>query len=101
MAAMAAPGLQMATTNSCVYSSRICKASPSFVRANLKGYQLNKLRSSSQISSIQPFFRSYLSTPVKFDKAVTKAMSGTSEGKTISGLPIDLKGEISLSLSHD
>lgn len=92
MAAVGASGLQMATTRPCISSSRICKASPSGLGTNLKSFHVSKLTSSSQFSSIQPLFLSSPSTLLKFDKVVTKAMSGTSEEKANSVLPIDLRG---------
>eukprot|EP00268_Persea_americana_P014236 TRINITY_DN1630_c0_g1_i1.p1 TRINITY_DN1630_c0_g1~~TRINITY_DN1630_c0_g1_i1.p1 ORF type:complete len:392 (-),score=94.48 TRINITY_DN1630_c0_g1_i1:236-1411(-) len=93
MAAVGASGLQMATTRPCISSSRICKASPSGLGTNLKSFHVSKLTSSSQFSSIQPLFLSSPSTLLKFDKVVTKAMSGTSEEKANSVLPIDLRGK--------
>ncbi|XP_058073417.1 enoyl-[acyl-carrier-protein] reductase [NADH], chloroplastic-like [Magnolia sinica] len=92
MAAMAGLGLQMATSP-CIPSWRICNASAPILGTNLKLGLLNKLTTSSSISSIRPFSRSFTSTPVKFDKVITKAMSGTSEEKAATGLPIDLRGK--------
>ncbi|KAF9587250.1 hypothetical protein IFM89_039531 [Coptis chinensis] len=43
--------------------------------------------------TLQPFIRSFTSTPVKSDKFSTKAMSETSETKSSPGLPIDLRGK--------
>ncbi|XXG48673.1 hypothetical protein AAC387_Pa02g3056 [Persea americana] len=93
MAAVGALGLQMATTRPCISSSRICKASPAGLGTNLKSFHVSKLTSSSQFSSIQPLFLSSPSTLLKFDKVVTKAMSGASEEKANSVLPIDLRGK--------
>lgn len=52
-----------------------------------------KLTSSSHISSRQPFLQSFTSGHVKFQKVVTRAMSGAAENNPLSGLPIDLRGK--------
>ncbi|CAK7339215.1 unnamed protein product [Dovyalis caffra] len=94
MAATAASGLQMATARPCISSSRrVVKAGAAVVGANSKGASWSKLASGSHISSIQPFQRTFMSSSVKLNKVVTKAMSESSESKPVSGLPIDLRGK--------
>ncbi|XP_011015301.1 PREDICTED: enoyl-[acyl-carrier-protein] reductase [NADH], chloroplastic-like [Populus euphratica] len=94
MAATAASGLQMATARPCISSShRVVKAGAAILGASSKGASWAKLASSSHISSIQPFQRTFMSSSVKLNKAVTKAMSESSDSKPVSGLPIDLRGK--------
>ena len=59
----------------------------------------NKLASVCHVSSVQHFQRGTASCSIKFDKVKTKAMSESSENKTVSGLPIDLKGYTSFVLT--
>ncbi|KAL9386253.1 hypothetical protein Peur_019377 [Populus x canadensis] len=94
MAATAASGLQMATARPCISSShRVVKAGAAILGASSKGASWAKLASGSHISSIQPFQRTFMSSSVKLNKAVTKAMSESSDSKPVSGLPIDLRGK--------
>lgn len=95
MAATAACGLQMAAVRPCISSShRGVKAGVAVVGGNPKGASWTKLSSASHISSVQPFLQSFTSSSVKFDKVVTRAMAESSTNKPISGLPIDLKGQL-------
>ncbi|KAG6781768.1 hypothetical protein POTOM_014681 [Populus tomentosa] len=94
MAATAASGLQMATARPCISCShRVVKAGAAILGASSKGASWAKLASGSHISSIQPFQRTFMSSSVKLNKAVTKAMSESSDSKPVSGLPIDLRGK--------
>ncbi|XP_077210418.1 enoyl-[acyl-carrier-protein] reductase [NADH], chloroplastic-like [Tasmannia lanceolata] len=94
MAAMVGSGLQMATTRSCICSSRkICNATSVILKADGKAVLRTVLTSSSHISSVQSFFRSFTSTPANFYKVITKASSGANEKGAASGLPIDLRGK--------
>ncbi|KAI9215539.1 hypothetical protein POPTR_T014016v4 [Populus trichocarpa] len=94
MAATAASGLQMATARPCISSShRVVKAGAAILGASSKGASWAKLASGSHISSIQPFQRTFMSSSVKLNKVVTKAMSESSDSKPVSGLPIDLRGK--------
>ncbi|KAH8522918.1 hypothetical protein Peur_041413 [Populus x canadensis] len=94
MAATAASGLQMATARPCISSSRrMVKAGAAILGANSKGASWAKLASGSHISNIQPFKRTLMSSSVKLNKVVTKAMSEANESKPVSGLPIDLRGK--------
>ncbi|KAJ6702606.1 ENOYL-ACYL-CARRIER REDUCTASE [Salix koriyanagi] len=94
MAATAASGLQMATARPCISSSRgMVKAGAAILGANSKGTSWAKLASGSHISSTLPFERTLMSSSVKLNKVVTRAMSESSENKPVSGLPIDLRGK--------
>uniref|UniRef100_A0A6M2EHH0 Enoyl-[acyl-carrier-protein] reductase [NADH], chloroplastic n=1 Tax=Populus davidiana TaxID=266767 RepID=A0A6M2EHH0_9ROSI len=94
MAATAASGLQMATARPCISSSRrMVKAGAAILGANSKGASWARLASGSHISYIQPFKRTLMSSSVKLNKVVTKAMSESNESKPVSGLPIDLRGK--------
>ncbi|KAG6783436.1 hypothetical protein NC652_009868 [Populus alba x Populus x berolinensis] len=94
MAATAASGLQMATARPCISCShRVVKVGAAILGASSKGASWAKLASGSHISSIQPFQRTFMSSSVKLNKAVTKAMSESSDSKPVSGLPIDLRGK--------
>ena len=91
----AASGLQMAATaRPCISSSRgAWKTGSAMFQSNYKGVSWAKLSSACHISSsVQLFQRSFTSSSIKFDKAVVKAMSETSENLNVSGLPINLKG---------
>ncbi|CAL5433849.1 unnamed protein product [Camellia sinensis] len=94
MAATAATGLQISAARPSISStSRIFKACAASVGADSKGISWARLASACHISSLQHFQRNFMSSPVKFEKVVTRAMSGSGENKPASGLPIDLKGK--------
>lgn len=94
MAATAVSGLQMATARSHISSShRIFKAGAAVLGANSKGRSWAKLASACHISYFHHFQHSFSSSPIRFDKVVTRAMPEASEKKPTSGLPIDLKGK--------
>ncbi|KAK1282577.1 hypothetical protein QJS10_CPB22g01482 [Acorus calamus] len=92
MAATAASGLQMAASRPCLYSShRIFGAS---ARVAFHVNTRSRLTSSSRVSSVQPLLRSFTSSPMKFEKVVTRAAStGDSVQGVSSGLAIDLRGK--------
>ena len=94
MAATAASSLQLAAARPCIsFSHWVVKADSAILGANFKAVSWTKLTSACNISSsLEPIQRSFASSPVKFNKVVTKAMSESSENKPVSGLPIDLKG---------
>ncbi|THF98712.1 hypothetical protein TEA_017784 [Camellia sinensis var. sinensis] len=94
MAATAATGLQIGAARPSISStSRIFKACAASVGADSKGISWARLASACHISSLQHFQRNFMSSPVKFEKVVTRAMSESGENKPASGLPIDLKGK--------
>jgi enoyl-[acyl-carrier protein] reductase I len=88
----------MTTINPCLSSSRkrIMTSTANF-STEYKEASWTKLTSSSHISSRQPFLQSFTSGHVKFQKVVTRAMSGAAENNPLSGLPIDLRGQTSIS----
>lgn len=94
MAATSTPGMLMTTINPCLSSSRkrIMTSTANF-STEYKEAAWTKLTSSSHISSRQPFLQSFTSGYVKFQKVVTRAMSGAAENNPLSGLPIDLRGK--------
>lgn len=67
-------------------------AGAAILGANSKAVSWSKLSSACNISSSEPFLRSFASSSVKFNKVVTRAMSESTENKPVSGLPINLKG---------
>lgn len=94
MAATAATGLQISAARPSISSTnRIFKACAARVGADSKGISWARLASACHISSLQHFQRNFMSSPVKFEKVVTRAMSESGENKPASGLPIDLKGK--------
>ena len=100
MAATAASGLQMATARPCISSSRgMVKAGAAILGTNSKRASWAKLASGSHISSTLPFERTLMSSSVKLNTVVTRAMSESSENKPVSGLPIDLRGTVFFPLS--
>ncbi|XP_068662185.1 enoyl-[acyl-carrier-protein] reductase [NADH], chloroplastic-like isoform X2 [Aristolochia californica] len=93
MATMVGSGLQMAAAVPCICSRKICSADPVLLGHGGKRHMQFKLSSSSQISSVKPFFRSFSSAPAEFEKHIIKAVSSSGEKGHTSGLPIDLKGK--------
>ncbi|XP_052176852.1 enoyl-[acyl-carrier-protein] reductase [NADH], chloroplastic-like [Diospyros lotus] len=94
MAATASTGLQFTVARPSICSARkIFKAGVASVAADSKGTLWTKLASTCHISFVQHFQRNFMSSPAKFEKVATKAMSESSESKLVSGLPIDLKGK--------
>lgn len=94
MAATAATGLQISAARPSISSTnRIFKACAASVGADSKGISWARLASACHISSLQHFQRNFMSSPVKFEKVVTRAMSESGENKPASGLPIYLKGK--------
>ncbi|KAL9263835.1 Enoyl-[acyl-carrier-protein] reductase [NADH], chloroplastic-like protein, partial [Drosera capensis] len=94
MAASAATGIQMTTARPCMSSSnnKLFKAGAAIFGSNFKVPTWVKLTSSSYISSTRPSSRSLSSLSMKTSTVVPKAMP-ESTGKSVSGLPIDLKGK--------
>ncbi|XP_059665172.1 enoyl-[acyl-carrier-protein] reductase [NADH], chloroplastic-like [Cornus florida] len=94
MAATMASGLQITAARPSISSTRrIFKVGVASIGVSSRGASWTKLASTCHISSAQYFQRSFTSSPAKFENVVTKAMSGDSENKPSSGLPIDLKGK--------
>lgn len=92
MAANTTPGLQIRATEQCISTSRnISNLSSISFSFESKRKSFTDFRGSSYISLSKPIDSSKLA-PIKFEKMVTKAMSGASEQVPVSGLPIDLRG---------
>lgn len=97
MGTAAAPGPYMTNIKSCISSSRKLLVSTVVnMIAQHKEASWTGLASASHISSRQPFLHRITSKPVKFEKFVSRAMSEPSDNKPLSGLPIDLRGNLSL-----
>ncbi|XP_009616571.1 enoyl-[acyl-carrier-protein] reductase [NADH] 2, chloroplastic [Nicotiana tabacum] len=93
MAANTTPGLQIRATEQCISTSRnISNLSSISFSFESKRKSFTDFRGSSYISLSKPIDSSKLA-PIKFEKMVTKAMSGASEQVPVSGLPIDLRGK--------
>ncbi|KAL9251819.1 Enoyl-[acyl-carrier-protein] reductase [NADH], chloroplastic-like protein [Drosera capensis] len=94
MAASAATGIQMMTARPCMSSSnnKLFKEGAAISGSNYKVPTWVKLTSSSYRSSMRPSNRSMSSLSMKPSTVVPKAMA-ESMGKSVSGLPINLKGK--------
>ncbi|KAK4725542.1 hypothetical protein R3W88_028321 [Solanum pinnatisectum] len=93
MAANTTPGLQIQATKQCISASQnISKMSTMSFSFGSKRKSFTDFRSSSHISLTKPI-HSFKLAPIKFERMVTKAMSGASEQVPVSGLPIDLRGK--------
>ncbi|KAL3533923.1 hypothetical protein ACH5RR_007444 [Cinchona calisaya] len=58
-----------------------------------KGDSWTKFKSMSHISSTWSFYQKLNSTPLKYQRIVTKAMSASSDKEPLPGLPVDLRGK--------
>ncbi|KAB1226696.1 Enoyl-[acyl-carrier-protein] reductase [NADH], chloroplastic [Morella rubra] len=96
MAATTTPGMVMTTINPCVSSTRKrIMTSTAHSSTEYKEASWTRLTSSSHISfsSRHPLLQSFTSGDVKFQKIITRAMSGADENMPLPGLPIDLRGK--------
>ncbi|GLT96169.1 hypothetical protein SLE2022_138130 [Rubroshorea leprosula] len=91
---VARPGSYMATISPSISASRktlfpnTADFSPEHKEASWM-----RLKSSSNISSRQPFFQVFTSGSRKFEKAVVRAASAANDENPLPGLPIDLRGK--------
>ncbi|KAK3000017.1 hypothetical protein RJ639_024434 [Escallonia herrerae] len=93
MAATATSSMRIATAKHCAFASRtVSKSSIAVFGNEINVASSKRHKSSCLVSSTRPFYQSFTTGPVKFEKLVTKAMSESSEDKPFSGLPIDLRG---------
>lgn len=91
--AMAASSLQITASKPCIFSAKnIFRGNVANIGMTSLAASWAKLSSACHVSSSQHFNRTFTSSPAKFDKAVTKAMSETGESRPASGLAINLKG---------
>ncbi|CAK9148469.1 unnamed protein product [Ilex paraguariensis] len=94
MAALATPSTHIATTKPCISASwKLSKSSIANFGTEFGGASWTRLKSTSHILSTRPLFQCTTCTPLKFKRAVTKAMAQASEGNPLPGLPIDLRGK--------
>ncbi|KAK2970049.1 hypothetical protein RJ640_029678 [Escallonia rubra] len=94
MAATATSSMRIATAKHCAFASRtVSKSSIAVFGNEINVASSRRLKSSCLISSTRPFYQSFTTDPVKFEKLVTKAMSESSEDKPFSGLTINLRGK--------
>ncbi|XP_059295828.1 enoyl-[acyl-carrier-protein] reductase [NADH] 2, chloroplastic-like [Lycium ferocissimum] len=93
MAANATPGFQIQATKQCIPASHdISKLSNISFSFGSKRKSFTDFRGSSFISLTKPI-HSFKLAPRKFERMVTKAMSGANEQVPVPGLPIDLRGK--------
>lgn len=94
MAATATPATNIAILKPCICAYRNT-SKPSLLNlvSDFKGESWTKLRSSLHISSTWSLNQNFGSSPLKFQRIVTKAMSEASNPEPLSGLPIDLRGK--------
>ncbi|KAL2540872.1 Enoyl-[acyl-carrier-protein] reductase [NADH] [Abeliophyllum distichum] len=94
MAVASASSLQIAAFQPSLFSAgRIIRAGVASVGIDHQGSLWSKLSSACHISSGQCFHHTLTSSSSKFNKVITKAMSGAGENKPAPGLPINLKGK--------
>uniref|UniRef100_A0A0G2SJ80 Enoyl-[acyl-carrier-protein] reductase [NADH], chloroplastic n=1 Tax=Salvia miltiorrhiza TaxID=226208 RepID=A0A0G2SJ80_SALMI len=94
MAATAASSLQITASRRCIFSAKsIFKGNVANIGIKSLAASWANLSSACHVSSAQHFNRTFTSSPAKFDKPVTKAMSETGESKPASGLSLNLKGK--------
>ncbi|KAL3828146.1 hypothetical protein ACJIZ3_016948 [Penstemon smallii] len=96
MATTAASSLQITAAKPCLFSAQKAfrAAGVASFGADSQGASWARLSSACHISSAQHFNRTFTSSPARFNKVVTKAMSEAADNnKPPSGLPINLKGK--------
>ncbi|KDP24617.1 hypothetical protein JCGZ_25533 [Jatropha curcas] len=94
MATAATPSTYMATINPCLSSThKVFMSTTATFSTESKEASWTRLKSSSHISSRQPFLQSATSAPVRLKRVVTRAMSAANENKPLPGLPVDLRGK--------
>lgn len=74
-------------------SCEVSKSSVAVFSSGIRQSSWTKLTSSSHISSTHVISQNITSSPVKFNRMVTKAMSESNDTKPLPGLPIDLRGK--------
>ncbi|KAK4482397.1 hypothetical protein RD792_009552 [Penstemon davidsonii] len=96
MATTAASSLQITAAKPSLFSAQKAfrAAGVASFGADSQGASWARLSSACHISSAQHFNRTFNSSPARFNKVVTKAMSEAADNnKPPSGLPINLKGK--------
>jgi len=88
------PNMHIAIPRPSTFSSReVSKSSIAVFSSDVKGVSCAKLRSSCHISSTQALSQNVKSSPMRFGKMITKAMSDSGDTKPLPGLPVDLRGK--------
>lgn len=96
MAATATPGTRIVAPKPCISAPhRISRSRIGYFGNETKGLFQTKFRSLSFMSATQPFCKIYDCNPLKSERHVIKAMSGTNDKQPLPGLPVDLRGRIS------
>lgn len=93
MAATSNACVNTATTKSCISSRKTVKSISSVLRKEPKSTTYAAIKCSSHIASTMALQRNFSSNAAKSGQFTMKASSGPSEGKPLSGLPIDLRGK--------
>uniref|UniRef100_A0A9Y1PSX7 Enoyl-[acyl-carrier-protein] reductase [NADH], chloroplastic n=1 Tax=Callicarpa americana TaxID=204211 RepID=A0A9Y1PSX7_CALAM len=94
MAATATPGTQIVAPKPCISAPhRISRSRIGYFGNETKGLFQTKFRSLSFMSATQPFCKIYDCNPLKSERHVIKAMSGTNDKQPLPGLPVDLRGK--------
>lgn len=74
-------------------SCEVSKSSVAVFSSGIRQSSWTKLTSSSHISSTHVISQNITSSPVKFNRMVTKAISESNDTNPLPGLPIDLRGK--------
>ncbi|KVI00781.1 hypothetical protein Ccrd_020964 [Cynara cardunculus var. scolymus] len=74
-------------------SCEVSKSSVAVFSGGIREASWTKLKSSCHISSTHVISQNIASSPVKFNRLVTKAISESNDTKPLPGLPIDLRGK--------
>lgn len=93
MASITTPTMHLAKGQLCFTASgKVCQPSIGSFSTEVKRAPWTGLKSSLHISSARSLSHNLTSSPVKFERLVTKAMSEASDLKPLPGLPVDLRG---------
>lgn len=94
MASITTPTMHLAKGQLCFTASgKVCQPSIGSFSTEVKRAPWTGLKSSLHISSARSLSHNLTSSPVKFERLVTKAMSEASDLKPLPGLPVDLRGK--------
>ncbi|KAJ0669077.1 putative enoyl-[acyl-carrier-protein] reductase (NADH) [Helianthus annuus] len=85
--------IAIATPPSTFSSREASKPCVALFTGNIKAGSCAKLKSSCHISSTHSLSQNVNSTPLRFGRIITKAMSDSNDVKPLPGLPIDLRGK--------
>ncbi|XP_076909281.1 enoyl-[acyl-carrier-protein] reductase [NADH], chloroplastic-like [Bidens hawaiensis] len=86
--------MHIAVARPSAFSAReVSKPGVAVFSSNIKGGSCASLKSSCHISSTQLLSQTVKSSPLRFERMITKAMSDSSDIKPLPGLPVDLRGK--------